>query len=273
MRSRLDWKYALALELEDTGFDYSVLSQFRQRLLEGKAEDQLLDSLLDIFKEQGWLKAGGKQRTDSTHVLANVRILNRLEKVGQTMVSALESLAIVAPDWLVSITPPPWFTRYARRAENFRLPRSESEREAWAVQVGYDGFYLLACIQNSSMQAALSQIPAVVILEKVWEEQYERSAEGPPRFKSSASSPRLQVLGFKSSASSPRKSYRPRRSSLPLPTMRKRVSLRNTPPVGSVTKSISLRPVSQMFPIFLFMWKQPLPRFRMRTSSRRSIPS
>nr|WP_309687488.1 IS1182 family transposase [Armatimonas sp.] len=189
VRSRLDWKYALALELEDPGFDFSVLSQFRQRLLDGKAEELLLDTLLEIFQEQGWLKAGGKQRTDSTHVLAAVRVLNRLEKVGQTMVATLESLAVVAPDWLVSISPPQWLERYGKRAENFRLPRTDKERETWAVQVGYDGFYLMACIQESSLQAVLSQVPAVVTLQKVWTEQYEPDSQGPPRFKSSKELP------------------------------------------------------------------------------------
>jgi transposase len=189
VRSRLDWKYALALELEDVGFDFSVLSQFRQRLLDGQSQDLLLDSLLEIFKQQGWLKAGGKQRTDSTHVLAAVRTLNRLEKVGQTMVAALESLAIVSPDWLVSITPPDWFDRYGKRVENFRLPRTDKDREAWATQVGYDGFYLLACIQTATSQAALSEIPAVVILRKVWAEQFEQNSEGPPRFKTSKELP------------------------------------------------------------------------------------
>ncbi len=34
VRSRIDWKYALSLELEDSGFDFSILSEFRQRLLQ-----------------------------------------------------------------------------------------------------------------------------------------------------------------------------------------------------------------------------------------------
>jgi hypothetical protein len=53
------WKYALALELTDTGFDYSVLSEFRARLVQGGQEAQLLEALLTLFKEKGWLKARG----------------------------------------------------------------------------------------------------------------------------------------------------------------------------------------------------------------------
>ena len=79
VRARIDWKYLLALELTDPGFDASVLSEFRSRLLAGEAEARLLEKLLERAKELGLLKAGGRQRTDATHVLASVRTMNRLE--------------------------------------------------------------------------------------------------------------------------------------------------------------------------------------------------
>lgn len=86
VRSRLDWKYALSLELCDAGFDPTVLSEFRSRLVKGDAEERLLDLLLQRCQEGGWLKARGRQRTDSTHVLAKIRALNRALCVAQTMV-------------------------------------------------------------------------------------------------------------------------------------------------------------------------------------------
>jgi transposase len=89
MRDRLAWKYALSLELTDTGFDHTVLSEFRARLIEGHAEQRLLDLLLEGCREGGWLKAHGRQRTDSTHVLAKIRALNRTLCVAQTMVYVL----------------------------------------------------------------------------------------------------------------------------------------------------------------------------------------
>lgn len=85
VRSRIDWKYALSLELTDEGFDFSVRCEFRSRLLEGNCEELLLNRMLDLFKERNWLKARGRQRTDSTHVLSAVRHLNRLEIVGETL--------------------------------------------------------------------------------------------------------------------------------------------------------------------------------------------
>jgi transposase len=97
VRSRIDWKYLLSLELTDSGFDSTVLSEFRTRLVVGAAEQRLLDALLAVCRERKWLKARGRQRTDATHVLARVRAVNRLECVGETLRHALNSLAIAAP--------------------------------------------------------------------------------------------------------------------------------------------------------------------------------
>lgn len=143
VRSRIDWKYALGLELTDAGFDYSVLSGFRERLASGEKQTLLLDRMLELFKEKKLLKAKGKQRTDSTHVLAAVRVLNRLEMVVETMRAALNQTASVAPDWLAQVSIPEWFERYSRRAEQSRLPTEAKAREAFAARVGEDGFLLL----------------------------------------------------------------------------------------------------------------------------------
>src|SRR5712691_869172 len=101
VRGRIDWKYLLGLDLTDPGFDASVLCEFRKRLVEGNAEHLLFETLLDVCKQQGWLKARERQRTDSTHVLAKVRAINRLTCVGEAMRFAKSSLAVVAPDWLL----------------------------------------------------------------------------------------------------------------------------------------------------------------------------
>lgn len=100
VRARIDWKYLLGLELSDVGFDFSVLSEFRDRLLAGEAEQRLLDKLIECCRRQGLLKARGQQRSDSTAVLATIRVLNRLELVSETLRAALNELATVVPDWL-----------------------------------------------------------------------------------------------------------------------------------------------------------------------------
>jgi transposase len=81
VRGRIDWKYALGLELTDPGFDFSVLCEFRARLIAGGGESRLLEAMLETCKAHGLVKARTKQRTDSTHVLAAIRTLNRLELV------------------------------------------------------------------------------------------------------------------------------------------------------------------------------------------------
>ncbi len=100
MRSRLDWKYMLGLKLDDAGFDYSVLSEFRTRLIAGGAEERLLNTLLEVLKAHKLIKERSRQRTDSTHILETVRRVNRLEKVGETLRFALDDLARIEPDWL-----------------------------------------------------------------------------------------------------------------------------------------------------------------------------
>jgi transposase len=122
VRSRIDFKYALGLELTDAGFDHTVLSEFRTRLVAGNSEQVLLDTMLTLFKERGWLKARGKQRTDSTHVLAKIRPLNRVLCVGETLRHALNCLAIVAPEWLRAHSQPEWIEGTIRWRSSEDIP-------------------------------------------------------------------------------------------------------------------------------------------------------
>jgi len=172
VRSRIDWKYVLGLELTDPGFHHTVLSEFRTRLVTGEAEQLLLDTLLTLARTQGLLKARGCQRTDSTHVLAAIRVLNRLERVGETLRSALNSLAIVVPVWLQALAPLEWYDRYSRRVENYHLPKTEEARKALAAVIGADGQMLLRTIAAAADQPWLQEVPAVKTLQQVWAEQY-----------------------------------------------------------------------------------------------------
>lgn len=172
VRGRIDWKYLLGLELEDAGFNYSVLSEFRQRLLNGGLEQELLDTMLSVLAEHDLLKKRGKQRTDSTHVVAAIRNLNRLETIGETMRATLNILATVAPDWLQQFAPPEWYDRYEARIEESRLPRKKKERTAWVNAVGNDGIYLLTSIYQSETHPWLWEVPAVQMLRQVWIHQF-----------------------------------------------------------------------------------------------------
>ncbi len=176
VRSRIDWKYALSLELTDSGFDYSVLSNFRERLLTDDPQTVLLDRVLEKLREKKLLKERGKQRTDSTHVLASIRVMNRLALVAETMRAALNELAVVAPEWTASIALADWFVRYSQRIEDTRLPRGEKAREEFAEKVGRDGFYLLKLLDKQ--QPSLLKLEQVQILQRVWQRHFTRKETG-----------------------------------------------------------------------------------------------
>jgi len=180
VRSRIDWKYALGLELTDPGFHYSVLSEFRARLIQGQTQTQLLDTLLQAFKKRGWLKGRGRQRTDSTHRLAAVRQVNRLELVGETVRRTLNELAMAAPEWLKGVAQPEWFRRYGQRFDRVRLPKSPVEREQLMATISADGAALLQAVYAGQGREDLRQTRAVEVLRRVWIEQYwlEYDAEG-----------------------------------------------------------------------------------------------
>jgi transposase len=189
VRARSDWKYALGLELTDTGFHFSVLTEFRARLVVGGMEHALLDKMLERFKTRGLVKARGKQRTDSTHVLAAVHDLHLLELMAETLRATLDDLATVVPEWLPAIAQPLWFKRYGRRVEDYRLPKRREEREALALEVGADGFILLEALDAPNVPARASEVPMVQTLRDVWRVHYARNDDGRPRWRAGSELP------------------------------------------------------------------------------------
>jgi transposase len=179
VRGRIDWKYCLGLALTDAGFDFSVLSQFRTRLVAHELQGMAFDMLLDRLVEEGLVKARGRQRTDATHVVAAVRDLNRLEMVAETVRAALEALAAAAPQWLADHVDAALVKRYAARIDEWRLPNSQTKRRALGARTGVDGYRLLQAVADAQAPAWLRQIPAVDVLRRVWIQQYV--IDGPGR--------------------------------------------------------------------------------------------
>ena len=179
VRARIDWKYLLGLGLDDPGFDHSVLCEFRGRLLDGDAPERLLARVLDAAREGGLLKVRGRQRTDGTHVLAAIRVLNRLELAGETLRAALNAVAAVAPAWLRAAAPPEWHGRYDRRVEDARLPETGPKRDAYAARVGADGCLLLDALGADNAPPDAVALPAVELLRRVWARHFERVEAGP----------------------------------------------------------------------------------------------
>lgn len=174
VRGWLDWKYCLGLELADEGFDFSVLSEFRTRLVAGGLETAIFDALIARLVELGLLKSGDRQRTDSTHVLARIRSLNRLELAGETVRATLEALAAAAPDWLAGVIGPSWTQRYGARIEGLRLPASKTKQAELAVGYGRDGYLLLDAVTAPDAPGWLRELPAVQALRRIWVQQYYR---------------------------------------------------------------------------------------------------
>lgn len=172
VRSRIDWKYALGLELTDPGFHYSVLSEFRGRLLAGNAERRLLEAMLSQLKAHGLLRSGGRQRSDSTSIVAAIHILNRLELVGETLRHTLDRLAEVAPEWLKAQLTADWYDRYCKRLDEYRLPKDETKRMALAEQIGRDGWYILKAVYHQAASIQLHELEEVEILRQVWVQNY-----------------------------------------------------------------------------------------------------
>jgi transposase len=177
VRGHLAWKYALALPLHYSGFDSSVLSEFRTRLIDGGLEMQLLDTLLDRLKERGLLKARGRARTDSTHVLAAVRSVGRLVNCIETVRYALNALAQADPNWLGPLIEPEWVQRYSHRASDYRLPKGKEARGAMASLIGADGSRLLTAVYDAEAPANLRLLPQVQVLRKVWIQQFHAPTE------------------------------------------------------------------------------------------------
>jgi hypothetical protein len=142
-----------------------------------RAERVLFDRLLDLLRQRGLVKAGGRQRTDSTHVLARIRELNRLELAGESVRAALEALAAAAPGWLAGVIDASWQRVYGQRIDELRLPESQTARAELAAQYGRDGYWLLEQVHGPGAPGWLADLPAVQALRRIWIQQYYRDGE------------------------------------------------------------------------------------------------
>jgi transposase len=182
VRARIDWKYLLGLALDDPGFDHTVLSEFRGRVTGAGLEQMVLDALLERLAAAGLVKAGGKQRTDSTHVIAAVAALGRLELAGESVRAALEALAAAHPDWLAQrVCVADLARRYGTSMTSWRPPASQARRDELALAYARDGYALLEAVYDSAAPAWLRELPAVDVLRRVLLQNYTRTITGDGR--------------------------------------------------------------------------------------------
>jgi Transposase DDE domain/Transposase domain (DUF772) len=181
---RISWKYALSLELDDPGFDHSVLSEFRSRLAVNGRADAVFDLMLTQLKDAGLVRSGGRQRTDATEVLGCVRRLNRIETCGESLRAALEEIAAISPEFVVPLLKEGWDQRYGRKVETSRLlGRKNGSARTLAERIGADGQELLSAIDADPAAAWMNDLPRVLTLRTVWDQQYTPTRTGRLRLK------------------------------------------------------------------------------------------
>jgi transposase len=173
LRMRLDWKYALHLPLEDEGFDFSVLSEFRDRLIEGKAEKRVFEKLVEQIRAMGLVKERGKQRSDSIAMLVKVRRLSRIEMVVETLRLAVVALVEANREWCEEVIPPSWEEKYGERFVRQRY--SEQEWKEYETNIGNDGAWLLKRLRDGGAPAELQELPEVQVLSTVWAQQFHEA--------------------------------------------------------------------------------------------------
>lgn len=179
VETRQDWQYALGLPLDFEGFDHTVLSEFRTRVAGHGLEQAALDALLGKLAEEGLVKARGKQRTDSTHVIAAVRALRTTELAGESVRAAAEALAAACPDWLAArICVSDWTRRYGARIDSWHLPGSKAEREKLITGFARDGYALVAACYEDSAPPWARELPAVQVLRTVLVQNFYRDQDG-----------------------------------------------------------------------------------------------
>ncbi|MEV7889571.1 IS1182 family transposase [Streptomyces sp. NPDC002817] len=174
VRARIDFKYALGLQLDDPGFDFSVLSEFRDRLAGADGGRRVMDGVLVAAREKGLLQSAGRARTDSSHVLSSARELCWLEQVAETLRAALNALAQAAPDWLSQVAEPDWFRHYATRTEDSRFPKARAKRDEVGLRIGRDGTRLLEEVFAVGAPVALRALDEVEVLRQVWVQHFHR---------------------------------------------------------------------------------------------------
>lgn len=176
VRTRIDWQYLLGLPMEDPGFDHTVLAEFRGKVVEAGLEQVVLEALLERLAAEGLVTAGGKQRTDSTHVTAAVAALNRLELAGEAVRAALEALTAAHPDWVAQrLCVGDYARRYGTPMTSWRPPLSEVKRQELAIAYARDGYALLEAAYEDSAPGGLCELPAVDVLRRVLLQNYTRT--------------------------------------------------------------------------------------------------
>lgn len=168
VKTRLDWKYALHLPLDDAGFHYSDLCNFRQRLLAHGKDSLIFDQLLKKISSLGFLHKRGYQRTDSTHVLAVVRHLSRLENLSEGLRVALQAIEKADAVFYQHKLPSLYKEHWSKPLSDYQM--TDDERKKELERLGKDIHWLLDFL-STNRQSFLS-LPEVEVLDTLFSQHF-----------------------------------------------------------------------------------------------------
>ena len=174
--NRLEWKYALHLPLISLGFNQNELDEYHQKLLSDTTVLQCLDGLLERVRNLYDASPKDPKTVDTAWILEAVSTLNRYSQVVRAMRLALEELAICHPTWLKETVLPHWFERYTRHGKDEKPQATPGKREALALAVGEDGFFLLDALGMDGAPSEAFNLPEVEYFRHVWSLKFERIA-------------------------------------------------------------------------------------------------
>jgi transposase len=175
--TRLDWKYALHLPLGYSGFHFTDLYAFRQRLVGRQKEALLFEQLIRRLRQEGLLRARGKMRTDATHVVALLNRLSQLELVRESLRVALRAIETQEGAWAEERIPEAFAETYSQRQNDYRLTDRQITEQLG--QVGHDGYWLLKEIERGAPEG-VGSLSEVETLRSVLEQQFPQGPEQGP---------------------------------------------------------------------------------------------
>lgn len=173
MRERIDWKYALHLDMNHPGMDAETFCEFRQWLSINKIGQQNLAELLQRLSAITFFTNKPGTSLEPDQVISDVCQISRLAKIWEAFNQATKALAAVRPDWLSAASLPHWPERYGQGYKLVNLKLDKVERYVFAQEIGADGSYLLNEIAKTN-DPVLEDIAEVRALRLTWHEQFQQ---------------------------------------------------------------------------------------------------
>ena len=172
VRTRIDWKYVLCLDLADAGFGIGALAEFRTRLGGGSLEQRFLDRLLRVYRVSHALSPSHRRFADVRRMLVDVRDTNRVEYLAQTFRQALQAVSLTDPDWAGRWVPLDWYIRYGPLALAAYPPHGKPARRLFVATLRADGARLLEALEQADAPELARHLEIAQVLRRTWQREF-----------------------------------------------------------------------------------------------------